>query len=309
MFPLPLLVALVTASAPPAPEPVRVDLGGPLPSFVAAVDVDPVGERVAVLHGGVTQGARLEVRNRDGTLVFLREGLLEAAGAVALGTATVVVAAPDDPHEPGASLRRYALHPTRDPQALRAQPAAPMIRIPLGDVAAQAIELSLDERVVAIASRDLVTGAGKLLLHSTGLLRLVRLPFAPTALVFLPDGKRVVVGGEGGTVIVDVESATVVSREAGAPVTALAIVDRKMRVGRKDDRSLAPVALSARGALGCAGGRPAWLGPAGAPLAHFGEPLDDTLPCARFAGGAALVGASHGIRAPAALWIWRSANR
>lgn len=309
MLPLPLLVALVTAPAPPAPEPERVDLEGPQPSFVAAVDVDPAGERVGVLLGSVTHGARLEVRDRDGTLVFLRGGLLEASGAIALGRATVAVVAHDDPHEPGPSLRRYAMSPTRDPQALRTQTAAPTTRIPLGDVAAQAVELSPDERVVAIACSDLVTGVGKLLLHSTGVLRLVRLPFAPSALAFMSDGKRIVVGGEVGTVLVDVESAQVVSRERGAPVSALAIVDGKLRVGRRADAALPPVALSARGALGCAGGRPAWLGPMGEPPAPFGEPLDDALPCARFAGGPALVGASHGIRAPAALWIWRSPSR
>lgn len=306
MLPFALLVTLVTTPAPQAPEPERVGLDCPLPCFVAAVDLDPAGARVAVLLGSVSHGARLEARDRDGTLLFLRDGLREAAGAVAIGLRTIAVVTPDDAGVAGQSLRRYALHQIVEPQGVRvARRAPPISRVPLGSVAAQAIELSPDEQVVAVATKDLVNGAGKLQLVSKGELRVVLLPFAPTALAFLPDGARVVVGGEGGTVSVDVESALVVSRQAGAPVSALAVVEGRLQARGKGDGAFPPLALSARGALGCAGGRPAWLGPPGASPVVRGEPLDDALPCARFAGGPALVGASHGITAPPALWIWR----
>lgn len=288
----PWLATLLVATAPPAP--VVFALPGPLPAFVGAVDADPDGQQTGVIVGSSDAGVRVAVLDRDGRLVFLRDGVTAPAGALAVGRTRLAVAAPDDDHAPGAALRVWALSPARDRAVvIAARATPPLFRVPLGDVAAVAMDLSPDERAVAVAVTGLVDQRGAVVVVVNGALRRVSLPFAPTSIVFRDD-RHIVVGGAGGTFTIDVDTLATTST-AGPPVTALAIVDGRVVFAH------GPVAVAAGGALACVDGGPVLVDAAAGATARD----DDALPCPRFGGGAVLVGATHGVDDAPMITVWR----
>jgi len=277
--------------------PVTWQLPGPLPAFVAAVDADPRGERIAVVVGSSDAGVRVAVLDVDGRLVFLRDGPVSPAGAVVVDATRVAVAAPDDPHRPGASLRVHALTPARDRATVlgaRAQP--PLRRVPLGDVAAIAIDLAPAGDSVAVAVVGLVDQRGAVVVDDGTTTRTVPLPFAPSALVF-HGADHVVVGGAGGTLDVDVATGRL-TPHPGPPVTALFVVDGTVRTAH------GPAAIGVGGSLWCVDGAPVWQATS-TTSPTSATSTGDGLPCARFSGGAVLVGASHGLEVGPTVTVWR----
>jgi hypothetical protein len=217
------------------------------------------------------------------------------AGAVVVGTRRLAVATPDDAHRPGAALRLHTLTTSRErPAVLAARATPPERRVPLGDVAAVAIDLDPAEDRVAVGVVGLVDQRGAVVIDDGATTRTVPLPFTPAALVFA-SADRIVVGGRGGTVDVEVATGRLTPHD-GPPVTALTVVDGAVVVAH------GAAAIGPGGSLWCRDGAPVWL-PASAPPATAST--DDALPCARFGSGAVLVGASHGLEVGPTVTVWR----